>query len=112
MGLFSRKKEDKKDIKSDLPRFPQFHEEFPKYESAISQEDISTIKSAVNTEDRPPIPLKKMTFATVPLKEESSMSELPKGRYEDDIKMPYMEMSATSESSDNYKQDKTLFVKI
>ncbi|MBS3108653.1 hypothetical protein J4409_02170 [Candidatus Woesearchaeota archaeon] len=107
MGLFSKKKEEQKDIRKE-PGFPQYHEEFPKYESVISSDDISAIKYAIKQEERPPMPLRKPTFAAMHIKEEPSI-KLP-----DEIRMPYMEepLIQPSMSTDVYKQEKTLFIKI
>lgn len=116
MGLFSKKKEEKK----ELSKFPQFHEEFPKYESTISSEDISMIKDAIKPEEKPPVP-QKMTFATIPLKDDLKMPvqrnpylEHQKTQFADMPKMPYIEEPALSFSEPNevHKQEKTLFVKI
>lgn len=58
MGLFSKKKEEKK----ELPplRFPNFppQPEFPKYESEIHDEETGAIKSAVESG----IPIRKQMF--------------------------------------------------
>jgi len=109
MGLFSRKKEVEK---KEQPRFPQFHEEFPKYESAITQEDMSAIKEAVRPEERPPMPVKKMTFASMPLKERPRIEEEPKPYMPE---MPEYDMPTEKlgmPETDLHKQDKNLFIKI
>lgn len=79
MGLFSRRKEiaEKKQGSFSIP---QFHEEFPKYESTITHEDLDNIKEAIAPSERPKPP--KMTFATIPIKESQDFSqqEVPQKR--------------------------------
>ncbi len=110
MSLFSRKKDPEK---KEQARFPQFHEEFPKYESAISQEDISAIKEAVKPEERPPMPMKKMTLSSMPLRERPVEEEpkpyVPKAA---DYGIPHIEEQLIMPESDLHKQDKNLFIKI
>ena len=110
MGLFSRKKEVEK---KEQPRFPQFHEEFPKYESAITQEDMSAIKEAVRPDERPPMPVKKMTFASMPLKERPRIEEEPKPYMPEmpEYDLKHAETLGMPET-DLHKQDKNLFIKI
>ncbi len=128
MGLFSRKKE-RKEEHSEKFNLPQFHDEFPKYESSVSQDDFSTIKSAIKPNDeKPPMP-RKMTFAAMPLKEglKVNMQDIARKPYIEEssynideqnnpyASTPYAEERSYSEQSDFNdvrKQEKTLFIKI
>lgn len=117
MGLFSKKKEEKK----EAFRLHQFHEEFPRYESTVSSSDMETIKEAISKpEEKPPMySPPKMTFAAPPIKGRSNISLLSEkpmsAPYAEEPKTSYSEednITPLSETQDIHRQERALFIKI
>ncbi|MBS3095330.1 hypothetical protein J4231_01500 [Candidatus Woesearchaeota archaeon] len=119
MGLFSKKKEERKFEHKEPFKIPQFHENFPKYESTVTPDDLNAIKDAVKPQQEP-LSQKRMTFATIPLKDIDvampQIEDVPKKFFSDEYnKTDYATAAMPShQPSDEsiYKQEKTLFIKI